>query len=242
MGTPRVRKHFKAALPVLEGPHTPQKPNSRWGCWSNTSHSPQEPWGSSAGRFLPSSQSGPVRAGHSLPSSALAWDRGLSCLRCWPSTKEFIFKFSQHTANSKCLNLTHSGRAEVGAESRLGRRKGRELGRGARQGHSLATLAHRAQSVPRGALRVSGDSQEHPPGPGTERALTPALCAHSTHHWGNPKPGLTLPFPASANGAQRRKSKPHGAPFLPGVIFSPPRVGTADRPCVRTAGGRKCTQ
>lgn len=134
MGTPRVRKHFEAALPVLEGPHRPQNPSSCWGCWSNTSHSPQEPWGSSAGRFLPSSQLGPVHARHSLLSSATAWDRAVLperlCLRCWPSTKEFIFKLSQHTANSECLNLTHSGRAKVGAESQLRGRKGRKLGRG----------------------------------------------------------------------------------------------------------------
>lgn len=173
MGTPRVRKHFEAALPVLEGPHRPQNPSSCWGCWSNTSHSPQEPWGSSAGRFLPSSQLGPVHARHSLLSSATAWDRAVLperlCLRCWPSTKEFIFKLSQHTANSECLNLTHSGRAKVGAESQLRGRKGRKLGRGM-PGKATAwpQLAHRALSMPGCVLRGSGSSQERPPGPGTE--------------------------------------------------------------------------
>lgn len=68
-----------------------------------------------------------------LLSSAMAWHRAVLserlCLTCWPSTKEFIFKLSQHRPNSKCLNLTHSGRAEVGAESQLRGKKGRELGR-----------------------------------------------------------------------------------------------------------------
>lgn len=68
-----------------------------------------------------------------LLSSAMAWDRAVLserlCLRCWPSTKEFIFKLSWHTANTKCLNLTYSGRTEVGTESQLRGKKGRELGR-----------------------------------------------------------------------------------------------------------------
>lgn len=164
MGTPRVKKHFEAVLPVLEGPHTPQNPNSCWGCWSNANYSPQEPWGSSAGRFLPSSQLGqvgarhPAQLCHGLGQRAVLPER--LCLRCWPSTKEFIFNLSQHTANSKCLNLSHSGRAEVGAESQLRRAESWAGGcqAGPQRGHTCPQGPVNTQVCPQGEWQQSGAS------------------------------------------------------------------------------------
>ena len=73
---------------------------------------------------------------------------------------------------------------------------------------------------------VLGQAQT-PPSPSTLCPQHPPSRQHQTRY----NPAL---ISAAANSAQRRKSKPQTVPFLPlahpqhGVIFSPPRVGTAD--------------